>query len=154
MTGRVRLLALLVLLSAGPAAAGGVSVVSQQGARVTRIEAGGAAGAVAVPPAPAAVAADAGGRLYLSHPDGRAVSVVSPDGGVRPLSLAAQPFGIAAEPDGSRIYVGDWSGNRVLALSADGAVLGEARTGPDPAHLVLGPPDGSTSPSGRAARWG
>lgn len=140
MTGCVRLIALLVLLAAWPAAGGGLFVVSQQGAKITRIEADGVAGAIAVPPAPAVVAADAGGRLYLSHPDGKAMSVVAPEGAVHNLSLKAQPFGLAAEPDGRRIYVGDWSGNRVLALSAEGAVVGAAETGPDPAHLILGPP--------------
>ena len=140
MTGCARLIGLLVLLATWPAAGGGLFVVSQQGAKVTRIEAGGAAGAIAVPQAPAVVAAYAGGRLYLSHPDEKAVSVVAPDGTVRSLSLKAQPFGLAAEPDGSRLYVGDWSGNRVIALSAEGADAGAAGTGPDPAHLVLGPP--------------
>lgn len=140
MTRCARLLGLLVLLAAWPAAGGGLFVVSQQGATVTRIGPGGATTAIPVAAAPAVVAADAAGRLYLTHPDGRAVSVVAPDGAVRSLSLEAQPFGLAAEPDGGRIYVGDWSGNRVIALTAGGAVAGEAATGPDPAHLVLGPP--------------
>ncbi|MEL6060634.1 MULTISPECIES: YncE family protein [unclassified Methylobacterium] len=139
MIGCVRLFGLLVLLAAWPAAGGGLFVVSQQGAKVTRIEVGGATTATLVAAAPAVVAADAAGRLYLSHPDRRVVSVVAPDGSVRSLPLKAQPFGLAAEPDGSRIYVGDWSGNRVIALAMDGAVAGEAATGPDPAHLVLGP---------------
>lgn len=140
MTGGARLIGLLALLAAWPAAGEGLFVASQQAARLTRIEAGAESAARPVAAAPAVVAADADGRLYLSHPDGKAISVVAPDGSVRSLPLEAQPFGLAVEPDGRRIYVGDWSGNRVIALSADGAVEGEAATGPDPAHLVLGPP--------------
>ncbi len=134
-------LAFLIALIAGPAAGQAVVVASQQGARLTRIEGEAVAGSFTVPASPAVVAADGRGRLYVSHPDGHAVSVIEPDGAVRRLPLPAQAFGLAVEPDGSRLYVGDWSGHRVLCLSLPtGAVTGEIPVGPDPAGLVLGEP--------------
>ncbi|QGY00629.1 YncE family protein [Methylobacterium mesophilicum SR1.6/6] len=135
------LAALLATLSAflGSAGAQELAVVSQQGARVSRIAAGALSAAVAVAPAPAVVAADAGGRLYVSHPDGHAITVVEPDGALRRLPFAGQAFGLAVEPDGRAIYVGDWSGNRVARLSAaTGAVEAAVDVGRDPAGLVLG----------------
>lgn len=116
-----------------------LAVVSQQGARVSRITGGAVTDALAVAPSPAAVAADADGRLYVSHPDGRAITVVAPDGTTRHLPFAGQAFGLAVEPDGRAIYVGDWSGNRIVRLAtADGAVQGEVAVGRDPAHLTVG----------------
>jgi len=129
-------------LAAGPAAAAGaVWVASQQGARATRIERpdGAPAASVPVAPSPAVVAAGPGGRLYLSHPDGKAVTVIAADGASRHWPVPGQPFGLAADPDGRFLYVGDWSGNRVLRLSAEtGAVEGEVAVGRDPAGLTLG----------------
>ncbi|KNY19756.1 YncE family protein [Methylobacterium sp. ARG-1] len=132
-------------LAAGPAAAGSVWVASQQGARVTRIERPDGArvaelgAALAAAPSPAVVAAGPGGRLYLSHPDGRAITVIAPDGAMRRWPVPGQPFGLAADPDGRALYVGDWSGNRVLRLSAEtGAVEAEVAVGRDPAGLAVG----------------
>lgn len=131
----------LILLMAGPATGQVVVVASQQGARLTRIEGEAVAGSYTLPASPAVVAADGRGWLYASQPDGRAVSMIEPDGKVHPLPVQAQAFGLAVEPDGSRLYVGDWSGNRVLCLSpATGAVEGEIPVGPDPAGLVQGGP--------------
>jgi YVTN family beta-propeller protein len=141
MTPCWRILALLILLTAGPAAGQTVVVASQQGARLTRIDGDANTGAFAVPASPAVVVADVRRRLYVSHPDGHAVSVVEPDGTVRRLPLPGQVFGLAAEPDGSRLFVGDWSGNRVLCLSvATGAIEAEILVGPDPAGLAIGAP--------------
>ena len=128
-------------LAVGPADAGSVWVASQQGARATRIERpdGAPAAEVAVAPSPAVVAAGPGGRLYLSHPDGRAITVIAADGPTRQWPVPGQPFGLAADPGGRFLYVGDWSGNRVLRLSAEtGAVEAEVAVGPDPAGLTLG----------------
>ncbi|SFM17450.1 YncE family protein [Methylobacterium pseudosasicola] len=137
-----RLLGVIGLaLAAGPAAAGSVWVASQQGARATRIERpeGAPAIALAVAPSPAVVTAGPGGRLYLSHPDGRAITMIAADGTTRQWPVPGQPFGLAADPDGRSLYVGDWSGNRVLRLSAEtGAVEAEVAVGRDPAGLTLG----------------
>jgi YVTN family beta-propeller protein len=137
-----RLIGLVGLaLAAGPAAAGSVWVASQQGARATRIERPDSApsAALAVAPSPAVVAAGPGGRLYLSHPDSRAITVIAPDGTMRRWSVPGQAFGLAADPDGRTLYVGDWAGNRVLRLSAEtGAVEAEVAVGRDPAGLALG----------------
>ena len=144
LQGMRRCLTLMVLLVAGPffgasAGAGNLAIVSQQGAQVTRIEGAAVSAALAVAPAPAVVAADARGRLYVSHPDGHAITVIEPDGAMRSLPFAGQAFGLAVEPDGRAIYVGDWSGNRVVRLSpADGVVESEVAVGRDPANLVLG----------------
>ncbi|MCJ2095313.1 YncE family protein [Methylobacterium sp. J-072] len=132
-------------LAAGPAVAGSVWVASQQGARATRIERPDGArvaevgAAVAVAPSPAVVAGGPGGRLYLSHPDGRAITAIAADGASRHWPVPGQPFGLAADPDGRSLYVGDWSGNRVLRVSAEtGAVEAEVAVGRDPAGLALG----------------
>ncbi|WP_449410369.1 YncE family protein [Methylobacterium komagatae] len=141
MTACRSILTSLILLMAGPATGQIVVVASQQGARLTRIEGEAVAGSFTVPASPAVVAADGRGRLYASHPDGRSISMIEPDGTVHRLPVQAQAFGLAVEPDGSRLYVGDWSGNRVLCLSpATGAVEGTIPVGPDPAALVLGEP--------------
>ena len=131
----------LVAASALPGSAGAqdLAVVSQQGARVTRIAGGTVTAALAVAPSPAVAAVDAGGRLYVSHPDGHAITVIAPGGGLRQLPFAGQAFGLAVEPDGRAIYVGDWSGNRVVRIApSDGAVEGEVAVGRDPAHLTVG----------------
>ena len=131
----------LVAVSAPLETAGAqdLAVVSQQAARVSRIVGGAVTAALAVAPSPAVVAADAGGRLYVSHPDGHAITVVAPDGTTRHLPFAGQAFGLAVEPDGRAIYVSDWAGNRIVRIApADGAVEGEVAVGRDPAHLTVG----------------
>ncbi|WP_232631776.1 YncE family protein [Methylobacterium sp. Leaf118] len=135
------LLAPLPALADPPALAGTVWVASQQGARLSRIETGAAAvvGDTAVPAAPATVAAG-GGRLFLSHPDGRAITVAEATTGrvLRSLPYAGQVFGLAASADGRTVFATNWSGHRVDRISAeDGRVEGSAPTGRDPAHLVL-----------------
>ena len=145
-TGRLRVLAVLLpALPALPLPAGAqtmaqtVAVVSQQGARVSRIEAGSVTAAWDVAQAPAVAVADASGRLYVSHPDGQAITVIEPGSTPRRLAFAGQAFGLAVEPDGRALYVGDWSGNRVLRIApATGAVDGAAAVGRNPAGLVLG----------------
>ncbi|MBP2497308.1 YVTN family beta-propeller protein [Methylobacterium sp. PvP062] len=143
----LRLIATLAVAAAagtgvgiGVASAAGdpVWVVSQQGAELARVEAGTVAGRIPLGPAPVAAAADRAGRLYLTHPDGRAVTVVAPGEPPRRLPVPGQAFGLAVSPDGARLYVGDWSGDRVLRIcAATGAVEGAAAVGRDPAHLVL-----------------
>lgn len=116
-----------------------VYVASQQGAQVTRVEAGAVAGHTTVAAAPATVAAG-GGLVFLSHPDGHAVTVIDAATGavLRRLPYKGQAFGLAASPDGKTLFVADWSGNRVDRLSAaDGTVEASAETGRDPAHIVL-----------------
>lgn len=134
----------ILAAAAGPATAGTLWVASQQGARLTPIAPGAAPAAgtaLAVAASPAVVAADAAGRLYLSHPDDRSVSVLASDGAVRRLPVPAQPFGLAVEPEGRRLYVGDWSGNRVLRLAVEtGAVEAVVAVGRDPAALAFGAP--------------
>jgi len=127
-------------LSAGqPAQAATVYVASQQGAQVTRVEAGAVAGHAAVASAPATVAAG-GGLVFLSHPDGHAITVADAATGavLRRLPYKGQGFGLAASADGRTLFVDDWSGNRVDRLSvADGTVEASAETGRDPAHITL-----------------
>ncbi|MDV2982909.1 UNVERIFIED_CONTAM: YncE family protein [Methylobacteriaceae bacterium AG10] len=135
-------LAALILASAlagVPAQAAPVYVASQQGAQVTRVEAGAVAGHAAVAGAPATVAAG-GGSVFLSHPDGHAITVADAATGavLRRLPYKGQGFGLAASADGRTLFVADWSGNRVDRLSAaDGTVEASAATGRDPAHLAL-----------------
>ncbi|TXN19462.1 YncE family protein, partial [Methylobacterium sp. WL9] len=85
-------------------------------------------------------AADAQGRLYLSHPDHGAITIV--EGGtsrvLKRLPYAGQAFGIAVEPQGRYLYLGDWKAARVVRLSTEtGAVEGGVAVGKDPANLVL-----------------
>ncbi len=129
----------LLALSGAPALAATVWVASQQGAQLSRIEAGGPVEGAAVPAAPATVAAG-GGFLFLSHPDGHAITVAEAGTGkvLRRLPYAGQVFGLAASADGRTVFATDWSGHRVDRIAAaDGRVEGSAATGRDPAHLVL-----------------
>ncbi len=157
MTGPAQLLvALLLLGGSGPAWAGTVWVVSQQGARLSRIEAG--AGTVADPTpvsaAPATVAAG-GGFLFLSHPDGHAITVAEAASGrvLRRLPYAGQVFGLAAAPDGRTVFATDWSGHRVDRIAAaDGRVEASAPPGAiRPISSSTGP-GACSSPTGRAGR--
>ena len=135
----------LVALFLAPALAGlpvraaTVYVASQQGAQVTRLEAGTVAGHATVAGAPATVATG-GGSVFLSHPDGRTITVADAATGavLRRLPYKGQGFGLAASADGRTLFVADWSGNRVDRLSAaDGTVEASAETGRDPAHIAL-----------------
>jgi YVTN family beta-propeller protein len=138
VTARLHPLPLLVLLAAMPARAGPVWIVSQQGAELARLEAGAVAARIPLGAAPVVLASDRAGRLYLTHPDGRAVTVVEPGRPPRRIPVPGQAFGLAASPDGASLFVGDWAGHRVLRLAAaTGAVEGAAAVGREPAHLVL-----------------
>ena len=138
-----RLLVASLGLAAGlPATAAPVLVVSQSAAQVTRIEPGATEpkGKVAVGPAPAAIAADAVGRVYLSHPDAKSVTILDlgENGAARRLPYDGQAFGIAADPDGAHLYVADWTASRVSRLASEsGAVEGTVEVGKDPAHVLL-----------------
>lgn len=134
-----RLLVPALVLSSLPAWAGTVFVTSQQGAQLARVEAGRVTGGTAVASAPATVATG-GGLVFLSHPDGHAITVADAATGavLRHLPYGGQAFGLAVPADGRSLFVADWSGNRVDRLSAeDGTVEASAETGRDPAHLVL-----------------
>ncbi|MEH3120162.1 MAG: YncE family protein [Methylorubrum populi] len=136
---RPALAALILALAGLPARAAAVYVASQQGAQVARIEAGEVAGHATVAGAPATVAAG-GGLVFLSHPDGHAITVADAATGavLRRLPYKGQAFGLAASADGTTLFVADWSGNRIDRLSAaDGRVEASAETGRDPAHIVL-----------------
>jgi YVTN family beta-propeller protein len=136
---RSALLLALGVLASTPAAAGTVYAASQGGGTLTRIAPGDAA-AVAIGPGPAQIAAGPEGRLYLTHSDQRAITVVDGRANaiLRRLPFPGQPFGIVVSADGAGLYVGDWSGGRVLRLSAEtGAVEAAVAVGRDPAGLVL-----------------
>ena len=122
----------------GPVLAQAVYVVSQEGGTLTPVAPPGAAIPVGKGPAQAAAGPD--GRLYLAHPDTHTISVVegAPGRVVARLPFAGQPFGIAVARDGRSLFVGDWSGHRVVRLSSTtGAVEGSVAVGRDPAGLVL-----------------
>jgi YVTN family beta-propeller protein len=134
--------ALLLALAAAPATAASVFVASQGAGQLARIDTATdtVTAITLVPAGPAAVAADGRGRLYLSHPDASAITIV--DGGtarvLKRLPYTGQAFGIAADADGRFVYVGDWTTGRVSRLSAEtGAVEGVVAVGRDPANLVL-----------------
>ena len=136
---------LLVLgcLTGGPcqAQAGTVFVASQgAGALASVVPGTGASPAIAVGGTPAQVTAGPDGRLYLTHPDEAAITVV--DGRtrmvLRTLPFSGQAFGIAVSADGASLFVGDWAGGRIVRVAAGtGAVEGAVAVGRDPAGLVL-----------------
>ncbi|TXM69201.1 YncE family protein [Methylobacterium sp. WL69] len=135
---RLALAALLAGAGAGPVVANTVYVVSQEGGSLTSVAPPGAA--IAVGKGPAQVAAGPDGRLYLTHSDTHAVSVVDGRTGavLARFPFAGQPFGVAVAPDGRSLFVGDWAGGRVVRLStATGAVEGHVGVGRDPAALAL-----------------
>lgn len=130
------------LAAAAPGAPASIHVVCQGSGELTRIETAHdtVAARLTVTAKPAAAAADARGRLYLSHPDHHAVSVVDARANrvLRRLPYSGQAFGLAADPEGRFVYVGDWAASRVVRLSAEtGTPEGEVAVGKDPAHLVL-----------------
>ncbi|MCJ2083412.1 YncE family protein [Methylobacterium sp. J-090] len=141
MTGRLAPLALAAFLAgavSGPALAQAVYVVSQEGSTLTPVAPPGAT--IPVGKGPAQVAAGPDGRLYLAHSDTHTVSVVDGRTGavLARFPFAGQPFGVAVARDGRSLFVGDWSGGRVVRLSsATGAVEGGVGVGRDPAGLVL-----------------
>ncbi len=134
-------LALAVLLAGtvcGPVLGQTVYVVSQEGGTLTPVAPQGAA--IPVGKGPAQVAAGPDGRLALAYPDTQTVSMVEGRSGrvVARFPFAGQPFGLAVASDGRSVFVGDWSGHRVVRLSsATGAVEGSVAVGRDPAGLVL-----------------
>lgn len=137
----IRGLALAVVLAGtvcGPVRGQTVYAVSQEGGTLTPVAPSGAA--IPLGKGPAQVAAGPDGRLYLAHPDTRTISVVEGRSGrvVARLPFAGQPFGLAVARDGRSLFVGDWSGHRVVRVSsATGAVEGSVAVGRDPAGLVL-----------------
>jgi YVTN family beta-propeller protein len=125
-------------LGPAPVTAGTVYVASQQAGTLTRVAP--AAAEISVGAGPAQAAAGPDGLIYLAHPDRRSVTVVDgrTDAVLRHLAFAGQPFGLAVTPDGASLFVGDWSGDRVVKISAlTGAVEGSAAVGRDPAALVV-----------------
>ncbi|GLS43336.1 YncE family protein [Methylobacterium brachythecii] len=117
-------------------------VASQDAGQLARIETGAntVTATIDVQAGPAALATDAQGRIYLSHPDHHAVTIVDAGTGrvLKRLPYAGQAFGIAADPDGRFVYVGDWKAGHVVRLSTEtGAVEATVAVGKDPANLVL-----------------
>ncbi|GJD75758.1 YncE family protein [Methylobacterium goesingense] len=137
--GRFVLAGLLACLAPPAAVARDVYVASQGAGTLVALTPGAKVGApLAVARGPAQVAAGPDGRLYLTHPDTRQVSVVEDGAVLRILSVPGQPFGLAVSADAAHLYVGDWAGNRVLRLSAEtGAVEGAVAVGREPAALLL-----------------
>lgn len=139
---RALLPGLLWLLAAGSSPAASLFVVSQGAGQLARIDAAtdAVSATISVEHGPAVVAADSGGRLYLSHPEHGAVSIVEGATGrvLKRLPFSGQAFGIAADPDGHFVYVGDWTASRIARLSTGtGAIEGSVPVGKDPANLVL-----------------
>lgn len=139
---RAALLGTALLLFTLPASAASVFVASQGAGQLARIDTrtNTVTATAEVQAGPAAVAADDRGRLYLSHPDNGAVTIV--EGGtnrvLKRLPYEGQAFGIAADPDGRFVYVGDWKAGRVSRLSTEtGTLEGTVTVGKDPANLVL-----------------
>nr|WP_308620261.1 YncE family protein [Methylobacterium haplocladii] len=135
-------LATALLVAATPVSPASIFVASQGASQLARIDTGTntVTATTQVQTGPAAVAADARGRLYLSHPDASAITIVEGETArvLKRLTYKGQAFGIAADPLGRFVYVGDWTTGRVSRLSAEtGAVEGVVAVGKDPANLVL-----------------
>lgn len=142
MSRLARIFGVLCACAVLPAQAGSVFVASQTAAELSRIESGdnAVAGKTKLGLGPAAIASDGHGKLYLTHPDDGEISVVNANSGlvIKRLPYKGQAFGLAVDPDGRSIYVGDWSASRVTRLSAEtGVVEGTVAVGEDPAHLVI-----------------
>ncbi|MCJ2034509.1 YncE family protein [Methylobacterium sp. J-068] len=142
MIGRFVLAGLLLGLMPRAAGAENVYVASQGAGTLVALAPGSAVSGtpLRVADGPAQVAAGPGRRLYLTHPDTHRVTVVDESGGsvLRTYSVPGQPFGIAVSADGTHLFVGDWSGDRVMRLSAETGALEETvAVGKEPAALVL-----------------
>lgn len=142
MIERRVLLGLLLGFLPGAAGAQSVYVASQGAGTLVALAPGSmAAGAhLVVARSPAQLAPGPHGRLYLTHPDTRQITVVDGAGGaiLRTYSVPGQAFGIAVSADGTQLYVSDWAGNRVMRLSAEtGALEGAVAVGHEPAGIIL-----------------
>lgn len=133
---------LVWLLVSGSVEAASLFVASQGAGELARIDTttDRVAAKIRVEKSPAVVAADARGRLYLTHPDYHAISIVEEGTNrvLKRLPYDGQAFGIAADRDGRFVYVGDWTAGRVSRLSTEtGAIEGTVAVGKDPANLIL-----------------
>ena len=78
----------------------------------------------------------------------RMVDLIPPDS-----ALTAVPWGVAADPMAGRIYVADWTGQRVVAFDASGAYAGSyGREGDGPGEF-RNPVAVSMDPHGALAVW-
>lgn len=139
---RAALLAWALLWLASPAAAGSLLAVCQGAAQVDILDTatGTLTASIPVAKAPAGLAVSRDGAFaFITHPDlGLLTRLDLQERRVQETAhIGGQPFGIAMAPDGT-LYVGDWSGDRILRL--DGrtlAVTGAVAVGRAPAHLAL-----------------
>ncbi|MFG1417678.1 YncE family protein [Xanthobacter sp. V0B-10] len=133
---------LLWVLAWASASAGRLLVVCQGGdeVRIMDPDAPAAACGIPVPRAPAAIALAPGGIAYVTHPDAGLVTRIDLGRAEATASapIGGQPFGIAADPDGLSLYVGDWSADRVRRLDAKTfAETGSVAVGRAPAGLAI-----------------
>lgn len=129
-----------LLLSPVAAAAGDIAFVTSQNAdavSVVDLTTGAVRATVPVAGAPAPVAYDAAaGRAYVVSAKTGALTVLDTQGAVRGTAdLGDGAFGIAAS--GGRLFVTDWYGARLRALSVGGTEIWSAATGAAPAGVAL-----------------
>ena len=117
--------ALLGLLAAGAQAAPYAYITNQGSHDVSVIDSGSEpARVVATVPvgrSPAGVAvAAAAGKVFVSNPDSKTVSVIGmrEQRVVATLPAGAGPVGIATTPGGEHVFVADWYRNRLLIVDA------------------------------------
>src|SRR5262249_17490829 len=94
---------------------------------------------ISIPGKPAAFAIEpASHKAFATLPDAGEIAVVDLDRRLTlpSLKIGGQPFGIASDR-GGRLFVGDWSANRISIVNErTGAVEGMLTVGRSPAHLV------------------
>ena len=131
---------LAATLLASPVMAGDIAFVTSQNAdsvSIVDLATGALRVTVPVPGAPAPVAYDADASLaYVVSAKTGALTVLDPQGAVQGRAeLGEGAFGIAAA--GGRLFVTDWYGGRLRALTADGTELWASSTGAAPAGVAL-----------------
>lgn len=80
-------------------------------------------------------------KVYVTNFDDDTVSVIDPEAGavVRTVAVDAGPLGVAASPDGTRIYVGFHAGTLSVLRTGDDQVIARVPAGESPNGVAVTP---------------
>ena len=128
----------------------GLSVFAGTGAKGNSGDGGAATGATLN--APAGLAVDSAGNVYIADTGNNRLRVVGADGGIRSVAASfSAPSGLAFDGDGN-LYVAESQGHRVTRMKPDGTMDRFAGTGVSTASIapIPAPPEELSNPAGVA----